>query len=119
MRSSHWSLPDRESDLARYGDVWSMVSLVRSVEEPGKDPRANESGSKGCGKIAQGASARAARHIHSVPAKQYNDAAPSIVSTGEDSSREHADKGSVPKGQARGRMSYSEAARGKLPFQQP
>jgi hypothetical protein len=89
------------------------------VEEPGKDPRANESGSKGCGKIAQGASARAARHIHSMPAKQYNDAAPSIVSTGADSSLEHVDKGSVLKGQARGIMSYAEEARGNLPFQQP
>jgi hypothetical protein len=89
------------------------------VEEPGKDPRANEGGSKRCGNIAQGASARGARHIHYMPAKQYNDAAPSVVSTGADSSLEHADKGSVLKGQARGRMSYAEAARGKLPFQRP
>jgi hypothetical protein len=37
------------------------------VEEPGKDPRANDSESKRCGKIAQGASARGARHIHSMP----------------------------------------------------
>jgi hypothetical protein len=89
------------------------------VEEPGKDPRANESGSKGCGKIAQGASAQAARHIHPMPANQYDGAAPSILPTGADSSLEHADKGSVLKGQARGRMSYAESARGKLPFQLP
>jgi hypothetical protein len=37
------------------------------VEEYGKDPRANDSGSKRCGKIAQGAGARGARHIHSMP----------------------------------------------------
>jgi hypothetical protein len=90
-----------------------------SVEEPGKDPRVNDSGSKRCGKIAQSASARGARHIHSMPAEQYKDAATSDVSTGADSSLEHADKGSVLKEQTRGRMSYAEAARGKLPFQKP
>jgi hypothetical protein len=93
------------------------------VEEPGKDPRANDSGSKRCGKIAQGASARGARHIHSMPPEQYKDAAPSDVSRGEstgaDRSLEHTDKGSVLKEQTRGRMSYADAARIKLPFQKP
>jgi hypothetical protein len=89
------------------------------VEQPGKDPHANESGSKGCGKIAQGASARAARHIHPIPAKQYDGVAPSTLPTGADSSLEHADRGSVLKGRTRERMSYAEAARGKLPFQLP
>jgi hypothetical protein len=89
------------------------------VEEPGKDPRDNDGGSKGCGKIAQGASARAARHIHPMPAKQYDGEAPSILPTGADSSLEHSDEGSVLKRQVRGRMSYAEAARGKLPFQLP
>jgi hypothetical protein len=92
---------------------------VAFVEQPGKDPRANESGSKGCGKIAQGASARAARHIHPIPANQYDGVAPSISPTGAESSLEHADIGRVLKGRTRERMSYSEAARGKLPFQLP
>jgi hypothetical protein len=92
---------------------------VKTVEQPGKDPRANESGSKGCRKIARGASARAARHIHPIPAKQYDGVAPSISPTGADSSIEHADRGSVLKGRTRERMSYAEAARGKLPFQLP
>jgi hypothetical protein len=93
------------------------------VEEPGKDPRANDSGSKRCGKIAQGAGARGARHIHSMPPEQYKDAAPSNVSRGEsigaDSFLGHANKGSVLNEHTRGRMSYAEAARIKLPFQQP
>jgi hypothetical protein len=89
------------------------------VEQPGKDPRANESGSKGCRKIARGASARAARHIHPIPAKQYDGVAPSISPTRADSSLEHADRGSVLKGRTRERMSYAESARGKLPFQLP
>jgi hypothetical protein len=95
------------------------MRLMGGVEEPGKDPRANESGSKVCGKIAQGASARAARYIHPIPAKQYDGVAPSILPTGADSSLKHADRGSVLKGRARGGMSYAEAARGKLPFQLP
>jgi hypothetical protein len=95
---------------------------VATVEEPGKDPRANDSGSKRCGKIAQGAGARGARHIHSMPPEQYTDAAPSNVSRGEsigaDNFLGHANKGSVLNEQTRGRMSYDEADRIKLPFQQ-
>jgi hypothetical protein len=69
-----------------YTNIKSIPALVGihlihyiGVEQPGKDPRANESGSKGCGKIARGAIARAARHIHPVPAKQYDGVAPSVV----------------------------------------
>jgi hypothetical protein len=89
-----------------------MGDEFKGVEQPGKDPRANESGSKGCGKIARGASARAARHIHPIPTKQYDGVASSLSPTRADSSLEHADRGSVLK---RERMSYAEAARGKLP----
>jgi hypothetical protein len=95
------------------------INLLPSVEQPGKDPRANESGSKGCRKIARGASARAARRIHPIPAKQYDGVAPSTSPTRTDSSLEHADRGSVLKGRTRERMSYAESARGKLPFQLP
>jgi hypothetical protein len=56
-------------------------------------------------------------------AVQYEDTAPSDVSRGEstgaDSSLGHANKGSILNEQTRGRMSYAEAARIKLPFQQP
>jgi hypothetical protein len=52
------------------------------VEQPGKDPRANESGSKGCGNIARGASAREARHVH-------------LILEHADRGLEHADRGSV------------------------
>jgi hypothetical protein len=99
-------------------DSMGIPSVV-DVEQPGKDPRANESGSKGCGKIAQGASARAARHIHPIPTKQYDGVAPSTLLTGADISLEHADRGSFLKGRTRKRMSYAEVARGKLPFQLP
>jgi hypothetical protein len=83
------------------------------VEQPGKDPRANDGGSKGCGKIARGASSRAARHIHPIPAKQCDGVTSSATPTRVGSSLEHADRGS--KEQTRGKKSYAEVARGKLP----
>jgi hypothetical protein len=93
------------------------------VEEPGKDPRANGSGSKRYGKLAQGAGVRGARHIHPIPSEQSKDTAPSDKprgeSTGADGSLGHANRGSVLDKQTRGRKSNAEAARVKLPFQQP
>jgi hypothetical protein len=76
-----------------------LIRYAHLLNNPGRIHVPNESGSKGCGKIARGASARAARHVHPI--------------------LEHADRGSVLKGRTRERMSYAEAARGKLPFQLP
>jgi hypothetical protein len=42
-------------------------SLQEFVEEPGKDPPANDRGSKRYGTLAQGAGAQRARPVHPVP----------------------------------------------------
>jgi hypothetical protein len=47
------------------------------VEEPGKDPRANDHGSKRYGTLAQGAGARRARPVHPMPSEHTTYATPS------------------------------------------
>jgi hypothetical protein len=93
------------------------------VEKPGKDPRANDSGSKRYGTVAQGAGARRARPVHLTLSEQTNDATPSgrpsEESTGAGGSLEQTKGGSALGKQAWGRKSYAEATKGKLPFQKP
>jgi hypothetical protein len=81
---------DLENDYTKRGNFYPKMI----VEEPGKDPRANGSGSKRYGKLAQGAGVGGARHIHPIPSEQSKDTAPSDIprgeSTGADGSLGHA-----------------------------
>jgi hypothetical protein len=103
FRADIKGVPTEMSDLDMGLDQDEMTKAGPSpqecVEEPGKDPRANDRGSKRYGTLAQGEGARRARPIHPMTSEQITDVTalgrPSEGSTGAGGSLEQTKRGSV------------------------